>query len=146
MAGSAVVAAKKALIAGLAADPNLDGVEVTYAWKRGSKKRERIFCGRAQATQEPASLKSGRTFRDERMIFDVTVVVEMPGGSAEAVEERAIELGTIVEEWVADNRTLDGVTGLNWAVVTGLDLTSMFNDNGHLAELVLQVTYSARLT
>lgn len=147
MAASRVVAVRSALIDALAALASLDGVVVEYAWRFGSTDRERIFTGRARATHGPASLKSGRTHRNERMTFDLVVLVEKVDGTQEEADERALVLGAVVEEYVADNNTLGGtVSGLNWITVSGVELNGLANDRGHLAELTYSLTYDARLT
>lgn len=148
MAGSRVVAVRSALIDGLAAVGGLSTVDVIYAWKFDQElPRERIFTSRVRATHEPASLKSGRTFRNERVTFDLVVRVEKVDGTAEEADERALVIGALVEEYVADNRTLGGsVSGLNWVVVSGMELNNLSNDRGNLSELVYAITYDARLT
>ena len=63
---------------------------------------------------------------------------------AEDAEARAVELGTVVEEWVADNRA--SIAGAMWVVAEGeVTLTSLFSDSGHLAELVYTLAYHAYL-
>jgi hypothetical protein len=148
MAGSRIVAVRSALITGLAAVPALSAVDVIYAWKFDEVlPRERIFTNRARATHTPASLKSGRTFRNEQMTFDLVVRVEGVDLTAEETDTRALVLGTACEEYVADNRTLGGtVTGLNWIVVSGVELNNLSNDRGHLSELTYTLAYDARLT
>ena len=148
MAGSRIVAVRSALIAGLDALSALDGVDVIYAWKFDAElPRERIFTNRARATHAPASLKSGRTFRNEQMTFDLVVRVEGVDLTAEDTDTRALEIGALVEEYVADHNTLDGtVTGLNWIKVTGMELNNLSNDRGNLSELTYSIAYEARLT
>jgi len=152
MAGSLLVAVKRKIIADLGtlvpAALQSPDVNVEYAYNASVTARDRIFCGRARSTHDPASLKTGRTFRNERMTLELLVVCEMPGGTAEDAEDRAVNiLGPIVEEYIGDNRTLGGtIAGLNWIVVSGLDVTSMFNDRGHIAEAAYELTYDARLT
>lgn len=148
MAGSRIVAVRSALIAGLDALSALDGVDVIYAWKFDHElPRERIFTNRARATHTPASLKAGRTFRNEQMTFDLVVRVEGVDMTAAETDTRALVIGAVVEEYVADNRTLGGaVTGLNWIVVSGLELNNLSNDRGNLSELTYSIAYDARLT
>lgn len=148
MAGSRVVAVRSALIDGLAGLAGLADVDVIYAWKFDAElPRERIFTDRCRATHEPASLKSGRTFRNERMTFDLVVRVELIGGTSEEADERALVIGALVEEYIADNNTLDGaVSGLNWITVSGMELNNRGNDVGSLSELTYAITYDARLT
>lgn len=145
MSGTQVVVVKKALVAALDALPALDGVAVQYAWKPNQTVRERVFCGRAFGQHKPANFKAGRTHRDERISFDLTVLVEKPAGSAEDAETRAVAIGTVIEEWVADHR-IQTIPSVKWLVVEGdVELTSMFNDSGHMAELVYTITFAAYL-
>lgn len=148
MAGTHVVEVKKALVAGLQAlavdDGDLEGVTVEYAYKPDRTLRERIYTGRATGQHEPANMHPGRTSRDEQMTFELVIVVEKVGGSAEDAEDRAVEIGTVVEEYIGDNRK--GFAGAEWMVVEGtVDLVPMFNDSGALAVLTYTVSYYARL-
>lgn len=147
MAGSVVVACKKALVALLAARPGLDGVQVAYSWPGDDLvERERVFMGRARGDHTPDGLKAGRTFRNERATFDVEIQVEKVGGTPEEAEERASAIGKELEECVADNRTLGGVIGLNWAVMSSWTSTVLYNDKGSLAAMTYTIRYAARLT
>ncbi|MGH9460371.1 MAG: hypothetical protein ACRD1X_04085 [Vicinamibacteria bacterium] len=76
----------------------------------------------------------------------MVIQVEAVGGKPEDAETRVLQLGLEVEECVADNKTLGGVSGLNWAVVSGWALDDLYNDQGSLAELTYTITYNARLT
>lgn len=147
MAGSRVVAVRSALIDGLAALDGLADVDVIYAWKFDQElPRERIFTNRARATHAIAGLKSGRAHRNEQMTFDLVVRVEGVDITAEETDERALEIGALVEEYVADNKAGLGVSGVNWIAVSGVELNNMSNDRGHLSELTYAITYDARLT
>lgn len=146
MAGSRVGAVKTALVAGLDALSTFDGVEVSYAFRFGSVERERVWCGRARATHDPASLKSGRNFRNEQMTIDVIVHVEGVDLTAEETETRALVLGTALEEYVADNKQGLGVTGMNSLTITGVESNILANDRGHLCQLAYELSYDARLT
>ncbi|HYJ69630.1 MAG TPA: hypothetical protein VEX15_18410 [Nocardioidaceae bacterium] len=147
MAGSIVVACKQALIEFLQTRELLNDVQITYGWPGDEEaQRERIFCGRSRAEHTQAALKAGRRFRAEESTFDVVIQVEMVGGSPEEAEERALEIGTEVEECIADEKYLGGVEGLHYAVVSGWLLDSLYNDQGSLAELTYTVQYRARLT
>lgn len=147
MAGSRVVAVRSALITGLAALPGLSGVDVIYAWKFDQElPRERIFTNRARATHEISGLRAGRAHRNEQMTFDLVVRVEGVDITAEATDERALAIGALVEEFVADNKGGLGVSGVNWVAVSGVELNNLSNDRGHLSELTYAITYDARLT
>jgi len=149
MAGSVVVACKRALVDGLTGQPGMSGgtfLQVTYGWPGDDlAERECIFMGRARADQPTAALGAGRRRRTDDGTFEVIVRV-LVNGTPEQAEERALEIGTEVEEWVADHKTLGGVTGLNWAVVDGWELNNATAETGSLAELIYTIRYQARLT
>jgi len=146
---SALVAVRSAIIDGLADHTDLrdEPIEISYQYKAGSSKRERIFTTRARFTHEPASLRAGRNFRDEVGFFDLVILVEGVKQTAEWTAERALERGLVVEEFIADHKNNElEVTGLQTLTVQGEgSLTEMFNDSGHLAELVYPVRFTARL-
>jgi hypothetical protein len=155
MASTQIVQVRSTLITALAAlsaytTPDAKGHKplVSLGYPLGAKDREKVFTARARFTHAPASLKAGRTFRNETGFFDVVISVEGVGESQETTSTRAVTLGTALEEYVADNRTLAGaVTGLNWLVIDGDgQLVEMFNDRGTLAELTYPLKYDARLT
>lgn len=150
MAGSVAVATKQAIVTGftakLAALSAYDDVLVSYAWPAGKKQREKVFGARTRTTHTPASLRPGRTFRDEVGEIDFVILVESVGGSAEDADERASAIGQQFEEYIADKRNSLGVTGLNWMTVARTELVNAFNDRGHLTELTITVAYNARLT
>lgn len=125
----------------------LDGVLVSYAWKVNAQDRERIFTNRARGETPPAALRSGRNFRAETGRFDLVVRVESVGGSPEDADTRALALGLVVEEYLADRKSNGlGVSGLQTLVVEGWDLLNAMSDNGSLTELTYHVRYTARLT
>jgi hypothetical protein len=155
MAGTRIVAVRSTLITALSAlsayttlDAKGHKPLVSLGYPLGAKDREKIFTRRARFNHAPASLKSGRTHRNETGQFEVVILVEGVGESAATTSARAVTLGTALEEYVADNRTLAGaVTGLNWLVVDGDgELTELMNDRGTLAELIYPLKYDARLT
>ena len=158
MAGSRVVAVKRAVIDGLesalAADQAFNGdalperrVEVSYGYDRASTATERVFTTRSRADTPPAAMRAGRNFRDEAGTFNLVVLVSFIGGSVEDAEDRAVEVGEFIEEWLADRKQNElGVDGLQTLLVTAWDLVALGNDNGHLAELTYTVRWTARLT
>lgn len=147
MAGSVVVAAKKSLVTLLQARAGLTLVQVAYGYPGDDTvKPERIFMGRSRADHDTAALKAGRRFRDETGTFEVVVQTLLLNKTVEQAEERAVQLGLEVEECVADNKYLAGVAGLKWAIVSASELNSGHNEHGSVAELILTITYNARLT
>lgn len=155
MAGTLILAVRQTLLDGLAelpafTTPSAKGHKplVTLGFPLGKKDREKVFTARARFAHQPASLRAGRTFRNEQGQFELTVWIEGVGESQEWTTGRATTLGLAVEEYVADNRTLGGaVPGLNAIKVEGEgDLAELFNDRGTLAVLTYPIQYDARLT
>lgn len=149
MASSVLVAVRKAVMSGIAASLNDRSVACTYGYEgyKDDSRREQIYSGRASASHDPASLKDGRNFRNERMDFDITVLVMGVGTSAERVDERAMELQRVVEEFIADNKNNEiGVPGLQWMRVSRVEFEPRFSADGNLAVVTVTVTYQARLT
>lgn len=155
MAGTLLLAVRQGLIDGLGtldAFTTLDTKGhrplLTLGWPVGKKDREKVYTQRARFTHAPASLRAGRTFRNEQGFFELAIWVEGVGLSVGDTSARCVTLGTAAEEWIADNRTLGGtVTGLNWLVVEGDgELTELFNDSGSLCFLTYPIKYDARLT
>lgn len=150
MAGSVLVAVKKALIAGLTTAINDPQVSVTYGYQGGDEtvRRDQIFTDRSRATHDPAALKAGRNFRNESVDFDIVVLSAGVGIKQDECDTRAFALGRFVEEFIADRKSGEtlGVTGLNWIRVTGFEHTPLNAPNGCLSELRYHVRYDARLT
>jgi hypothetical protein len=154
MAGSIVVAARQGLVALVQARPEIETggpeggpLQVSYAYPGDDVvEKETIFTGRSRAEHNPTALKVGRRFRAETATFDVLVQVRLDGDTAADTEARAFEWGLEVEEAVADDYTLGGVVGLNWALVSAWDLNTGLTDIGHLTQLIYTIRYNARLT
>ena len=151
MPSSQVVALRKAIRDGLktalaTAGPAGNQVQTEYGWPGDDlAQSERVFLSAARGDHKPASMRAGRTFRDERGELDVIVQVEYPGGDAESSDDRAIALGQIVEEWFADRTDSNGVPGISQVLVARWPLDNLYNANGSFTELVYTITWRARL-
>ena len=149
MAGTAIGDVRKHVSASLAALAAFDGVLVTTAWKVGGRHRDRVYTTKAKFRQAPANMRgTARTFRDETGSFEVIVRIEGVGMNPDQTIDRALTLGTAVEEWVADNRNIaTDVPGVEWLVADGDGrLQERFSDKGTLVELAYTLAYRARLT
>lgn len=152
MAGSITVAVRKAVIEGLAAqfagtDPD---ISVTYGWQGSddTAAREQIFTNNARMEHSPAGMRAGRLYRDEAAEFDIVIAVLGVGMKPEETDERATELGTVVEEFIADRKSNTlGVDGLNWIRVSGVALDYLIApQKGSISNYTITVRYEARLT
>lgn len=154
MARTVVVDVRKAVIAGIkaaltAAGPSFKGVSCKYGYSADDdERRELIYTARPRASHDPAAQKAGRNFRDERMEFDLIVMVKSPKDAPDDNDERAADIGQFVEEWVADhkNGALLGIAAVNWLIVTDLQIENMIGASGSLSVWQYTVRYQARLT
>lgn len=144
MPSSAIVAARKYVRDALAQRLDSD-VEVTYSWNPMSTAAYQVFTTRARGEHEPASMKSGRTFRNETGRFDVAVHVVESGGNVEEADEVALELGKTIEQFFADDRHPD-IPGINWWVVEAWTLEGGPGDKAAVAQLIYTIQFNARLT
>lgn len=147
MAGSVVVAVRKAVAEGLASLIALTDATVSYAWDPSLEERYQIFTGRSTAQTPPAALKSGRNFRSEEATFQLVIQVVEVGGNGLDGDEKAMEFGQVVEEWLADRKGNElGVTGLNWIRAESWELNGGPNDRAYISQLIFTIRYQARLT
>ncbi len=152
--GSALVAVRTGLITALATltgtGEDLENVSVSYAYPRGPEKRETIYTSGGKFNHSSASLRATKTFRNEVGTFDVRVLVRGISLAQETTSARAIELGVVVEDFVATHvnwtNSALGVAIQTLTVDGDGELVEAFNDKGTLAELSIPIRYSARLT
>jgi hypothetical protein len=142
MAGSNIVAVKRHIIATL---PGLLGIvgDYSYVGKRHDGEREYLYLGsRASGSVAVAAMAGGGRFaRAEELSFSLALAVRTPGEeTVEAVEARAVELGTAVEEFLAGNWTA-GIPGLMKLTITAVELESGIDDDG--ADTTLTYTLQA---
>ena len=154
MARTVVVEVRKAAVAGIqaaltAAGASYRGVSCSYGYSGDDdERRELIYTSSPRATHGPASLKAGRNFRDERMEFDIRLLVRSPGDAPEDNDTRAAAIGQLIEQWVADtkNGTLLGVSAVSGFVMSDLRIENMFGPTGSMSIWQYTVRYQARLT
>lgn len=150
MAGTNVVAAKKALIAKIAAldlgGDQAGGVQVAYSWPGRNAEREVVHGGLATFDQNPLAFRGGgRCPRQEDVTVEIHVAIAIPGGKEEDVDTRAVEIGTVIEEAVAADPTLADAPNLKIARVDGGELETGFNDDGASALLTYRIILKSTL-
>jgi len=151
MAGTNAAAAKKALLDAIAAsaDTDLTGVIVSYSFsgKRLDEAREYIYGGKVDGSANHMAFQgSGRVPRREDLTLDLHVRVDKPGQeTTETAELRAVAIGAAVENLIAADPDLSGVTGLDVVKMTGLVLDSVVDDQGAIAILTYQVALESSL-
>lgn len=119
---STVPGVKAALVSLIeAADPSL---QVDYADQGDTARRERCYMGNVQThNSEPAGMRADKRRRHEK--YDLSVWVEVIGHeSAQACEARAFAIAALVDDIVADEPKLDGVAGLTFIRMDGLEVNT----------------------
>ncbi len=144
MGATVIVAVRRALVAAVASLDAFQGVPVMFTYK-ATEQREFAYTRAARFTHNPAGMKSGRNFRNEEGRFEFVIWVESVGDSPEDAALRALDLGLVFEEYVADHK--QGIGGAYTLTVDGDGtLAEAVLDSSSLAELVYPVKYNARLT
>jgi len=145
MAGTTAAALKSALKTAMAAEASLAGVPITYGEPGDQARSEHIWIGAAtDGDQELASFRSGRKRRDETYNLDIVVDVTSIG-KVEANEARAVLLGTVIEEMLADDPKVGSVTNLLWCIVDSFELDSHETAEGPRSTYTLTLSARGRL-
>lgn len=140
---------RAALINGLAAIPSLVTAEVavSYGWDPNSRARFQMFTGRPELQEGPASIKSGRNFRNEEATFPFVIHVELPGGNEFEADTQADIFSLVFEEWISDRKGNElGVAGLNWIRLDSLQCPGGPTDSAFISQRIYTIRYNARLT
>jgi hypothetical protein len=147
MAGTTMVAVKQALVDQLGALPALADAFVSYGHPGERGRKELIWLGDVRiGDQEPVAIKAGRRRREESYELELNVEVAGTKLAPERSELRAVELGTVVEEYLADHPMLSPpVAGVLFVVVTGATLRTVDTSNGPVSRLTFTVQVKARL-
>lgn len=154
MAGTQAQRAKKALVDSvrlwLAAESTTAEVTVTYGYRGHESFRELVHPDRVFGQQSYPVMGGGsaRFKRDENLTIKLNVIVNIPGGDQEEVEDRATAIGAVIENNIAATASLTGYTPgeVIWVGVTAVDLDSDADDDGAIALLTYDVGANFRLT
>lgn len=146
MAGTNAAAFKLALVGALQAAPGLVGVQVVYSQaNQRTVLREWVSLGEAKFVHARTGTHGAtRRTRTERLAVDVLVQVRQMGVPPEAADQRAVVIGTVLEELLADDPTVGGVVpkGL-YGVVAGGELTHVVDDEGVYSELTYHLEFTS---
>lgn len=156
MPGSILVAVRSTLIDQLAPvlkleftnDPDLRGVDAAYQWKPDWQQRVKVWTRNARFQHDSAGMRAGRNYRNEVGTFELVALIEGVGRPADWTAGKAMDVGTICEEFIADHKNNElAVPGLQTLEIQGAGgLLEAFADSGTLAELTYPIRYTARLT
>lgn len=152
MAGTLIVAVREHLLDlvrdldAFQADPYGSKPHVTLGYDDASDDREQVFTQRARFSHEAASMRADYTARNETGTFELVIYVQGVDRPTEWSSGRAVELGAVVEQAVAEHRNSLGLDGLKWIQVDGDGrLDELYADDSTLAVLVYPIKYAARL-
>lgn len=145
MAGTNAAAFKLALVAALQAAPGLVGVQVVYSQaSQRTVNREWVSLGEVKFVHSRTGTHGAtRRTRTEVLAVEVLVQVRQMGTTPQDADQRAVAIGTVLEELLADDPTVGGAVpkGL-YAVVAGGDLATVADDDG----VYSQLTYNLQFT
>tara|TARA_R110000824_G_scaffold259400_1_gene448151 strand:+ start:49 stop:486 length:438 start_codon:yes stop_codon:yes gene_type:complete len=128
VAGSIIANFKAALLTQLQANATLGAVQCTYADPGGSQRREAVFLGDIETDDHvPEALASGRRRRREDFVCELFIEVSSKP-TPQTAEARAVELANAVETVLADDPQLDNLSGLMFAAVRSLSMTTVQAD------------------
>lgn len=143
MSGTVAAAAKAQLLgtsgvlAGLA---GMSGVTVSYTMPRDVP-REVVYGGQVSGPVSLAAMAGGaRIKRQEDLTLHLHIrVYKLGQATTEASDTRAAAISTVIEEYIAANPTLGGVTDLKKASVEAVELDGFVDDDGAGSTLTLTV-------
>jgi hypothetical protein len=149
MAGINGVAIKRAIHTRLVAAPTLDGVRVDRHLDLSSSPNEYVYFGELEFDHRYVTSRGGgsRYPREEIAYLYVYIEVWEYGGDIDAVEDRAVEIGEVLEHVLAEDPNLSGLPGVIYGGVAGGDLfpeTSVKNAVG--VTLVYRLQFESRLS
>lgn len=149
MAGLNGVAIKRAIHTRLVAAPALDGVRVDRHPDLSVELSEYVFFGEIEFEHSyPLSRGGGaRHSRDETAYLFVYIEVSEYGGNIDAVEDRALEIGEVLEHTLAEDPNLGGLPGVIYGGVTSGDVFPETGIGNQVrVTLVYRLKFESRLT
>lgn len=136
---------KSNLVRELGARPGLSGVPIEYGDNAKTARRERIWLGASVTGEhEITTMRAGRKVRYEELLVEVHVEV-FGRTTSESSELRAGELVAEIEGLLAADPTIDSAPGVQWAVVSQVEIDTSEAD-GPRTEALVTITVKARLT
>ena len=146
MAGTVAAALRAALVDAL--DSLVAPVPFHYGAPGDLGRTETIWMGSAREASTDGSQDVRQlgvpVRRREDLRMDLVIEV-MSKNTARASEARAVALGLIIEEYLADNPTVGGVTNLLWCLVDGVQLDTNETADGPRTTLVYSLRTLADL-
>lgn len=146
-----MAAAAKAALVGttnvLSALPGLAGVQIAYNTPTRDVPREVVYGGDLSGPVSLSAMRgSGRVKREESLSLRLHVRVNEPGNATtQNTDARAVAICTAIEDYIAANTTLGGVTNLLGASVESVSLDGWIEDEGATSILDLSISLKSYL-
>lgn len=149
MPGTNVVAVKRELCERLRASsaPALVGVAIVYSEAtQKTLPRERITFGEPRFVHSQSAAANGtRVPRTEQATIECWVHVRMQGRPPEQCDARAVEIGAVLEEYLADHPTLDGaIPALEMVRVADGDIGHVIDAEGTWSQITYRIAAVSR--
>jgi len=147
MASLSIIADARARLVDLVTDA-AGGVQVSYGTPPPEQQRREMVAllSSSSVTVEDPHLKDGRRARYEDFDNQILILVASKPTPREA-EHRATEIGSVVEDLLAENPKLDGVDGLIAAWLEAKQFDAWLGPEGlPVAQIEMTVRMKARLT
>lgn len=150
MPGTNAVVFKKALVALLRAAPELDGIQIEYgAGDLGDVERDCMYGGRTTFRQTLLVFQAGaRIPRKEDGTTAWYARSYQPGKTQAEAEQRAVDLGLILEHAIAADPRLQAssIPGLLITTLARGDLIGGSDDDAAWGLLTYQIDFQSQLT
>jgi hypothetical protein len=146
VAGTNAAAFKLALVGALQAAPGLVGVQVVYSQaNQRTVLREWVSLGEVKFVHTRTGTHGmTRRTRTELLTVEALIQVRQMGVLPEVADQRAVVIGTVLEELLADDPTVGGVVpkGL-YGIVAGGDLAHVADDDGVYSQLTYNLEFTS---
>jgi len=145
MAGTTAAALKTALITAMGNEAALDGIPKAYGDPGELGRTEHIWIGAATDGESfNPTFRAGRKRREEEYTIDVTVMVSSMA-RPEINEARAVTIGTVIAEMLADDPQVNAVTNLMWCALDAWELDTIETGEGPQTTYTLTLRAKGRL-
>ncbi|MEU4576610.1 hypothetical protein [Nonomuraea sp. NPDC023979] len=122
--------------ADLAAIPETAEVQVSYAFP-GDVERECVYLGSSRFSRRRMGLGAD----EETLSVNLHVYVRHPGAAVEETDERAVEIGGVLEAMLSAAPSMPGVDGVMFASVESGELDGGFEDDAAVSVLDYVLTF-----
>lgn len=136
------------LVTSLGGHATLASVDVTRTWRPWGD-ADQVFLGNVEGESRIPNQKAGRKQRQESYSFDVvfrTIDNDGTPQTGDVTEDRCITYLAALDDVLADDPQIDGLTSFEWATVGDFSLQNVPRSKGWGCQITVTVEVEARLT